>query len=276
MRAWSCQRSRKSEMRYRKGGIDLRSSQDTFLLQTVLRSRHVSHEQLWGFVQHKAREHRRRVFNWRLKRLVDHELIVRRATANRSWVYSISNAGAEHLVDLGDSAALLVTGGFVELDERTIQHSLGLNDVHLALLRAGQLITWQSELEIRSLNEFTGYGFPKDYDAVVQVERSGRSYHFALEYERSAKTPDRYARIRQAVEKESELDCVVYLVPTYPLLTYVASFFEACSRPVYFALCDNFQRDTIDTLVMDSRRVRSVPLCSVLNAKSPFGVPASV
>ncbi len=262
-------------MRYRKGGIDLKSSQDTFLLQTVLRSRHVSHEQLWEFVQHKAREHRRRVFNWRLKRLVDHELVVRRTAAKRSWVYSISNAGAEHLVDLGDSAALLVTGGFVDLDETTIEHSLGLNDVHLALLRAGGLATWRSELEIRSLNEFTGYGFPKDYDAVVQVERGGRSYQFALEYERTAKTPERYARVRQAVERESELDCVIYLVPAYPLLTYVASFFEGCRRSVYFALCDEFQRDTIETLVMDSRRVRSAPLCSALDARSSRGTPAA-
>ena len=37
-------------MRYRKGGIDLKSSQDTLLLQTVLQSRHVSHEQLWQFM----------------------------------------------------------------------------------------------------------------------------------------------------------------------------------------------------------------------------------
>ena len=75
-------------MRYPKGGIDLRSPQDTLLLQHVLRSRHVSHEQLWEFMQIGAREHRRRVFNWRMKRLVDHELVIRRLTPNRSWVYS--------------------------------------------------------------------------------------------------------------------------------------------------------------------------------------------
>jgi hypothetical protein len=254
-------------MRYRKGGIDLKSSQDTLLLQTVLRSRHVSHEQLWDFMQYKAREHRRRIFNWRLKRLVDHELVFRRSTPERSWVYSISQEGAEHLVGLGDAAALLVTGGFVELDDRTVQHSLGLNEIHLALLRADVLTTWQSELEIRSLNEFTGYGFPKDYDAVVQAEQGGRSYHFALEYERSAKTPNRYAQVRQAVEKENQLDCVLYLVPAYPLLTYVASFFERCCKPIYFALTDEFQKDTLETMVMDSRRVRSVPLRWILDAK---------
>jgi hypothetical protein len=262
-------------MRYRRGGIDLKSAQDTLLLQTVLRSRHVSHEQLWEFMQYKSREHRRRVFNWRLKRLVDHELVVRRSTAQRSWVYSISNEGAEHLVGLGDAAALLITAGFVELDDRTVQHSLGLNEIHLALLRADILTTWQSELEIRSLNELTGYGFPKDYDAVVQAERQGHSYHFALEYERSAKTPDRYARVRQAVEKESDVDCIVYVVPAYPLLTYVAGFFERCSKPIYFALSDDFQRDTLETMVMDSRRLRSVPLYAVLDAKSQPGVPTS-
>jgi hypothetical protein len=254
-------------MRYRKGGIDLKSSQDTILLQTILRSRHVSHEQLWQFMQYKAREHRRRVFNWRLKRLVDHELVVRRSTLERSWVYSISPAGAEHLVGLGESAALLVTGGLVELDDRTVQHSLGLNEIHLALFRADVLTVWQSDLEIRSLNEFTRYGFPKDYDAVVQAERGGRQYRFALEYERSAKTPDRYANVRQAVEKESELDCVVYLVPAYPLLTYVASFFERCGKPIYFALSSDFEKDTLETMVMDSRRVRSLPLSVFLDAK---------
>ena len=263
-------------MRYRKGGIDLKSAQDTLLLQTVLRSRHVSQEQLWEFMQHKAREHRRRVFNWRIKRLVDHELVVRRSAPERAWVYSISHDGAEHLVGLGDAAALLITGGFVELDDRTIQHSLGLNEIHLALLRADVLTTWQSELEIRSLNEFTGYGFPKDYDAVVRAEHRGHSYHFALEYERSAKTPDRYAHVRQAVEKESQLDCVVYLLPAYPLLTYVAGFFERCTCPIYFALSDDFEKNTLDTMVMDSRRLRSVPLHAVLGAKSRDGVRASV
>ena len=161
-------------MRYPKGGIDLTSSQDTLLLQQVLRSRHVSHEQLWEFMQHRAREHRRRVFSWRIKRLVDHELVFRRSTPNRLWVYSVSQEGAEHLVGLGEAAALLVTGGFVELDHGSIQHSLELNDLHLALLRAGVLTSWQAELEIRSLNEFTAYGFATGSGAPV-CTRTGHS-----------------------------------------------------------------------------------------------------
>ena len=81
-------------MRYPRGAIDLRSPQDTLLLQQVLRSRYVSHEQLWEFMQYKARECRRRVFNWRVKRLVDHELVLRKSTASRSCVYWVSRDGA--------------------------------------------------------------------------------------------------------------------------------------------------------------------------------------
>ena len=158
----------------------------------------------------------------------------------------------------------------VSSNPTTDQYSirLELNDLHLALLRAGVLTSWQGELEIRSLNEFTAYGFAKDYDAVVKVERGGRAYQFALEYERSPKTPEKYARVRQALERERQVDCIVYVLPAYPLLSYVASFFERCSKPVYFALSDDFQKNTLDAMVMDSRRLRSVPLCAALDTNS--------
>jgi len=253
-------------MRYPKGAIDLRSPQDTLLLQQVLRSRYVSHEQLWAFLQYKARESRRRVFNWRVKRLVDHELVLRKSVSNRAWIYWVSREGAEHLVGLGEAAAMLVTGGFVETRQWPVEHSLELNELQLALLRGGVTTTWQSELEIRCLNEFTGYGFSKDYDAVVKVEGNGRPCTFALEYERSPKTPEKYARVRQAVERERHVDCLVYVMPTYPLLSYVATFFERCAMPVYFALSDDFRKNALGTLVMDSRRLRRAPLCAVLGA----------
>ena len=203
-------------MRYRKGGIDLRSPQDTFLLQTILRARHISHEQLWRFMRHKTREDRRRIFNWRLKRLVDHELVDHRAIAGRTWVYSVSLTGAEHLVGLGESAALVVAGGLVDLNDSALQHSLELNEIHLALIEAKVLRSWQSDLEIRVLNEFTEFGFAKDYDAVVTLEREGRVYKVALEYERTPKALERYITVRKSIERENEVDCLLYLIPAYP------------------------------------------------------------
>src|SRR5215831_15661193 len=225
-------RQRLNDMRYRKGGIDLKSPQDTFMLQTILRARHISHEQLWRFVQCKTREDRRRIFNWRLKRLVDHELVDRRAAGSRTSVYSISHEGAEHLVGLGESAALVVTGGLVDLNDRALQHSLELNEIHLSLLEARILAAWQSDLEIRSVNEFTDFGFAKDYDAVAKIER--------------------------------RVDCILYLMPAYPLLAHVAKSFERCAMPVFFALVDEFRRNTLETMVMDGRRFTSFPLSAAL------------
>jgi hypothetical protein len=100
------------------------------------------------------------------------------------------------------------------------------------------------------------------------VERDGRSYQFALEYDRSPKTPEKYSRVRQVLERERQLDCIVYVLPAYPLLSYVAAFFERCSKPVYFTLSDDFRENALDAVVMDSRRLRSVPLWAVLDANS--------
>jgi hypothetical protein len=46
-------------------------------------------------------------------------------------------------------------------------------------------------------------------------------------------------------------------MPAYPLLSYVAAFFERCTMPVYFALSVDFQKNALGTPVMDSRRLRT-------------------
>src|SRR5262252_1538672 len=258
-------RQRLNDMRYRKGGIDLKSPQDTFMLQTILRARHISHEQLWRFVQCKTREDRRRIFNWRLKRLVDHELVDRRAVGGQTSVYSISHEGAEHLVGLGEAAALVVTGGLVDLNDRALQHSLELNEIHLSLLEARILAAWQSDLEIRSMNEFTDFGFAKDYDAVAKIERAGHQYQIAIEYERTPKARERYADVRRLIERERHVDCVLYLMPAYPLLAHVAKSFERCTIPVSCALVDEFLRHALESMVMDSRRLASFPSIAPLH-----------
>ncbi len=255
-------------MRYRKGGIDLASPHDTFILQTVLRARHISHEQLWEFMQLKTSENCRRTFNWRLKRLVEHELVHRRPTASRSWVYSIAHEGADHLVSLGDSAALVVTGGLVDLEDSAVRHSLELNEIHLALLKREILVSWQSDLETRSLNELTGHGYAKDYDAVVKVEHEGRGYQFAIEYERTVKARERYISVRRAIEKERDLGCILYLTPAYSLLICVADAFAGCKAPVFFALADEFRKDLLETKVIDSRLMRSFSLYAALEVNS--------
>src|ERR1035441_7440014 len=88
-----CRRLNETAMGYVKGSIDLSSTQDGLLLEQVLRSRHATHDQLWQFFQLKARENRRRIFTWRILRLVQHGLLLeqvlrsRHATHDQLWQF---------------------------------------------------------------------------------------------------------------------------------------------------------------------------------------------
>ncbi len=229
-------------MGYVKGTIGLSSSQDAALLQQVLRSRHVTHDQLWQFLQLRTQEKRRRIFNWRVSRLVQHGLVVRTAAAfgKRTWVYAISARGAAYLAGQGDGAALVVGKSANCLDDPAVPHCLDLNDIQLKLMVSGELRRWKSELEILSLNELTGFGYSKDYDAVVTVDCDGHDATFAIEYERHPKAPNRYRQVREALERERHVASFLYLSPSYELLSYLAGFYDRCKKPVYFGILSDF------------------------------------
>ena len=80
-------------MRYVKGSIALNPVNDHAVLRHVLRCRHVSHEQLWQFLQLNGHLWPRRTLNWRIQRLVEHGLVVR---SDLSFV-----SGVAGLYDLG-------------------------------------------------------------------------------------------------------------------------------------------------------------------------------
>ncbi len=255
-------------MGYVKGTIDLSSPQDAALLHQVLRSRHVTHDQLWQFFQFQAQETRRRIFNWRVSRLTHHGLVVRTTAAfqSRTWVYTITDTGAAYLAGQGDGAALVAGRAAKRQDDRAVLHSLDLNEIQLKLMRSGELRRWKSELEILCLNELTGFGYAKDYDAVVTVGCEGQDVTFALEYERHPKAPTRYWQVRKALENEQHLACFLYLTPSYELLSYLAGFYERCRRPVYFGLLNDFQENGLCAKVLDYRRTVSFALRTVLTA----------
>jgi hypothetical protein len=62
----------------------------------------------------------------------------------------------------------------------------------------------------------------------------GSSYQFALEYERSPKVREKYARVRQDLEKEAQVDSIVYVMPAYPLRTRLTRWLWAAAG------CDRF------------------------------------
>ena len=70
-------------MRYAKGSIQLSASHDHPLLRQVLRCGFTTHDQLFEFLRRDCYERNRQSFDWRVRRLVNHGLIVRQYGASR-------------------------------------------------------------------------------------------------------------------------------------------------------------------------------------------------
>ena len=68
-------------MRYQEGTIKLSPTEDGDILRQVLRSRFITHEQLWKITAAGGARTPRSTFNWRLQRLVQHQLLKREQIA---------------------------------------------------------------------------------------------------------------------------------------------------------------------------------------------------
>ncbi len=259
-------------MRYRKGSIELNPDYDEELLRQVLRSGFISDEQLRRFLELSGRGMPQRSFNWRLQRLVGHELLQRREVPmiGRVTVYSIAALGVAHLMGRGEHYAGALRPEQVN-SGNAILHALDLNDIHLRLIETGALVEWKSEAEIRSRNAFTTFHYAKDYDAVVTVGANGCQAEFALEYERTPKSARKYRRIRREIESEILVAHFVYLTVNYHLLNFLTQFFEGSRRLIYFGLLDDFRQHRLEMRVIDCTRTHSARLSDALQIAAPEG-----
>ena len=145
-------------MRYSKGTIALSQTQDLPLLRQVMYSKYVTQTQLWQFMRHSGYELSRGSFWWRVKRLVDNGFITRHLlpTVHYDPVFAIASSGLVYLVEnLGTPYSGPETGPEVRRDGLGVAHALGVNAVHLDLLRSRALVSWENEMEIRCRNELT-------------------------------------------------------------------------------------------------------------------------
>ena len=251
-------------MRYRKGTIALDDLRDCPLLRFVLHCRFVTPDQLYAFMRLEHRTTSRNEFGNRVRRLVEHEFLVRRVmpTMNRGVVYSLAPAGESEMLGRGEFYAGTADKGAASNGH--VQHALELNDIHLALKQSGMLVRWTPESDIRSRNEFTGIGYAKDYDALVDVHMEGAEYRFALEYERTPKSKKRYEAIASRIEEEDGALQFLYLVPNHDLQAFLVANFGNCSRAMYFGLRHDFLRDTLGLSVQNNRTPISTSFRAVL------------
>jgi hypothetical protein len=245
-------------VRYPKGSVQLNEARDLPLLRQILRSEFVTHSQLFEFMQLNHYERSRKAFDWRLRRLVGRDLIRRQIYP--VWagnaVYSIATNAALLLQGVGEYCLVGHSRFNGKEAERSVLHAVGLNEIHLSLLRAGLLVRWTGSLEVRSQNELTAFGFAKDYDAVVTVRTESGEQRFALEYERSPKPMRYYRDVAASLNREAHVDRVLYLVCNYDLLQFVSGFFANSQRQVYFGLVKDWHDQLLDMPVSRSSATR--------------------
>src|SRR2546422_7867171 len=117
----------------------LSQTHDYPLLRQVLRSRFATHSQLYEFMRLGRYERDRRVFNWRLRRLVTHGLVLKHPgpSLHSDSVYSISTNGGLLLQGTGECFVPLPAPRGAADRELKLLHAVELNDIRLTLLQAG-------------------------------------------------------------------------------------------------------------------------------------------
>ena len=237
-------------MRYWKGSIQLSPSQDFPLLRQILRSDHITHSQLFEFMQLTCRERSRQSFAWRIRRLVNHGLVRGRRTTcfGGEPVYSLTAEAAQELQGM-EEYCLVSAKTRPDHAANDLLHAVELNNIHLALLRAGIPARWVPTSEIRSLNELTTFGYAKDYDAVVEVRANGGERKFALEYERTRKSKADYAWIAGRVVGEARVSLILYLAANYDLLKFVRRELWGVSSRLVFGLVRDWHSHLLEMSV---------------------------
>jgi len=248
-------------MRYPKGSLQLNPSRDLPLLRQVLHSEFATHSQLFEFMRLNHLELSRKSLDWRLRRLVDRGLLRREATrgCTGEFVYSVASTAAALLQGMGEYCLVGRDRFNGKEAERSLLHAIELNEIHLSALRAGSLVRWVSSIEIRSQNELTGFGFAKDYDALLTVRTEANEQRFALEYERSPKPMRYYKDVAASLSREARVNLVLYLVCNYDLLQFISSFFRNYRCRVFFGLIRDWHSQLLEMPVSCSSATGCFP-----------------
>lgn len=253
-------------MRYEKGSIQLSTCHDHPLLRQVLRCGFVTHDQLFEFLRLACYERNRQSFDWRVRRLVRHGLILKRtsAAAGGRVVYSVGASAALLLQGLGEYCLIgprrLASGN----SEASIVHALGLSEIQLSLLRAGVGARWTPACEIRSQNVLTDFRYAKDYDAVVTVEVDKVERCFAMEYERSAKAKKHYFVIADRLSEENQVSHLLYLASNDDVLRYLRGSFPPTPVNVWFGIVRDWHAQLLGMPVVEASSPLPQPLYEAL------------
>ena len=135
----------------------------------------------------------------------------------------------------------------VSADGAGVAHALGLNAIHLDVLRSGQLVLWQTEVGSFG-NELAITSYAKHYDAILTLQSEGRSARVALEWERTPKMQSEYLRIRELFEGEQRIDRFLYLAANSHIHSLLKKCFWGTTRNVYIGFANDLSRHELGAI----------------------------
>jgi hypothetical protein len=260
-------------MRYRRGTIIITEKGDIPLLRHVRNCRFVSRSQLFHLLEHETSFVQPSVHGWRINRLLrgDYIRLLNSHKHRRSAIFSIAPMGLAELERHGDYCPSLSSETRHMPHPLQVHHCLELTDIHLALIRSSILVHWKSEVEISSENLVYGR-FQKNYDAVVTVRTGKELRLFALEYERTPKTGRRYTVIREKIENERDIPCVLYLAASSRIARLLALRLTPMTKPLAITLAHSFRQKLLGAEVMTNHSSEVVSIDNFL-ASAPTLAP---
>lgn len=238
-------------MRYQKGSLGLNGLKDTAILRFVADSGCVTHGQLARFARMDYGEWNRRVFNWRIRRLVSHHLVRKQVVPylEGESLYSITRAGVQALEILGVTFLGATLEREKDAREARIPHALALSAIRLTMQATGILWQWIPESFIRVMNLSPVSGYEKVYDAIATIWVNEERARIAIEYERTLKSQTKYEKIRDAIEHESQLNGFLYLVPIPQMVLNLIYEFRGTRRLIFFGSFNEFKEKVLDAEV---------------------------
>lgn len=241
-------------MRYAKNSVVVQEVRDIPLLRQVRNLKFVSHVQLFELLAFGGWENSRDSFNWRVRRLLKAKFLTPcdGSFGTGSPVYRISREGIALLEYHGQFTAVAHSKTEHLPHIAQVFHSLELNRIQLALAARDLLANWQSEIEVASFNTISTNPYRKDYDAIVDVWVGNRKARFALEYEHSLKSYRQYDRIRDALQAERQVGCILYLTSGMEVLLHLVQELHSVPHMLAFANAASFRDTLLETHVITS------------------------
>ena len=226
------------------------NERDRKVLEIVATAKWITHRQLAEIAKITGLEKNdnRKVFEWRVRRLSDLGLLKKQRPAllDREILYSITKNGILRLETMGVHPLSLAFDRDEPETTHHIPHSLEMNRIRIALLRACTVARWLPDSAIRVLRKAGDQDYAKVYDAVATLVISSEVYRIGIEYERSLKAIERYQEIASKLADERGVQAVLYLCPNHETLTTISHVFFRATKTVIVAMMEDFVANPLD------------------------------